>query len=91
MVKNINAGIIGCNMSENFFSTSTANNPENLSWKKIFLGGETASSKMPAYAEIVEKADAILHDNEIDLVFVSANHLQFVKPVIEAGKFVRIV
>ncbi|MCW3111847.1 MAG: hypothetical protein JWR18_243 [Segetibacter sp.] len=91
MVKTINAAIIGCNMSEDFFTTTDANTIENFSWKKIFLGGKPASVKSHPQAEIVERAESILHDADIDLVFVSANHLQFVKPIIDAGKSVRVI
>ena len=91
MVKTINAGIIGCNMSEDFFSTTGANKVESFFWKKIYLSGKSASSKSHPQAEIVERAEAIIQDSDIELVFVSANHLQFVKPVIDAGKSVRVI
>lgn len=91
MVKTINAAVIGCNMSDDFFKTSTANTVEKFSWKKIFTGEHSSSFKTLPGAELVERAEAILHDSTIDLVFVSANHLHFVKPVIEAGKSVRVI
>lgn len=77
-------------MSEDFFATTDANTIENFSWKKIFLSGTPASVKCQQ-AEIVERAESILHDTDIDLVFVSANHLHFVKPIIDSGKSVRII
>ncbi|HSU51743.1 MAG TPA: hypothetical protein VLJ41_14155 [Segetibacter sp.] len=91
MAKIINAAIIGCNMSEHFFTTTATNKVEDFYWKKIFLSGETPSIKSHPQAEVVERAEAILNDSEIDLVFVSANHLQFVKQVIDAGKSVRVI
>jgi predicted dehydrogenase len=91
MVKTINAAIIGCNMSEDFFTTSATNSIERFSWKKIFLSGKSASTKSHSQAELVEKAEAIINDADIDLVFVSENHLQYVKPIIAAGKSVRVV
>ena len=91
MVKTTNAAIIGCNMSEDFFIATEANKAEKFFWKKIFLDGKSPSIKSHPQAEMVERAEAILHDSDIDLVFVSANHLHFVKPVIDAGKSVRII
>ena len=91
MVKTINAAIIGCNMSEDFFRTSATNKVESFSWKKIFLTGVPASVKSHPQAEVVERAEAILDDSDIDIVFVSANHLHFVKPIIETGKSVRVI
>jgi predicted dehydrogenase len=92
MVKYINAGIIGCNMSEEFFRTTETNNVENFLWKKIFLSDHSPSFLQKLHkAEIVEHPEAIFNDAEIELVFISADHLQFVKPVIEAGKSVRLV
>ena len=91
MVKTIQAGIIGCNMSEDFFKTSESNRVENFLWKKIYLNDPPSSGLKNHQAEIVEQVEAIIHDADIELVFVSANHLQFVKPIIETGKSVRII
>ena len=79
-------------MSEEFFRTTITNNVENFSWKKIFLSNHSPLSLQKHFeAEIVEYPEAILNDGEIELVFIAADHLQFVKPVIEAGKSVRVV
>ncbi|GEO09827.1 hypothetical protein [Segetibacter aerophilus] len=91
MVKTISAGIIGCNMSEEFFRTTGVNKVESFFWKKIYLSGKSASIKSHPQAEIVERAESIINDVDIELVFVSANHLHFVKPVIESGKAVRVI
>lgn len=91
MVKTISAGIIGCNMSEDFFRTTEVNKVESFLWKKIYLNGKSSSVKSHPQAEIVDKAELIINDSDIELVFVSADHLQFVKPVIESGKAVRVV
>ncbi|MCW3110080.1 MAG: hypothetical protein JWQ09_4586 [Segetibacter sp.] len=92
MVKTINAGIIGCNMSEEFFRTTETNTVESFFWKKIYTGDHSSHGlKNHPQAEIVEHAESIIHDSEIELVFVSAKHLQFVKPVIAAGKSVRVI
>lgn len=92
MVKTINAGIIGCNMSEEFFRTSETNKVESFCWKKVYLNDPHPSFlRNHPHAEIVEQAEAIINDADIELVFVSATHLQFIKPVIEAGKSVRVV
>ena len=92
MVKNINAAIIGCNMSEEFFRSTETNKVENFSWKKIFLSDGPSSTHHKQFsAEIVDHPQAILNDADIELVFISADHLQFVKPVIDSGKSVRVV
>ena len=92
MVKNINAGVIGCNMSEEFFRTSEVNKVESFSWKKIYLHSHSPRSlSNHPHTEIVDQAESILNDSDIELVFVSANHLQFVKPVIDSGKSVRVI
>ena len=91
MVKNINAGIIGCNMSEDFFKASETNRIENFLWKKIYLKSHPAYGLKNLEPEIVDHAEAIINDADIELVFVSANHLQYIKPIIEAGKSVRVI
>ena len=91
MVKTINAGVIGCNMSADFFTTYKPNKVERFFWKKIFLSERSPEMNSHPQAEFVEKAEAIFQDADIELVFISSNHLQFVKPVIESGKSVRVI
>jgi hypothetical protein len=91
MVKTISTGVIGCNMSEDFFKTTRVNKVERFFWKKIYLNEKSSGIKSHPQAEIVERAESIINDADIELVFVSATHLQFVKPVIESGKAVRVV
>ncbi len=92
MVNNIIAGVIGCNMTEEFFKTSVRNTREKFYWKKI-LGGDNVAHLHKRFpeAQIVTNAETIFSDDEISLVFVSADQLQVVPKVIEAGKLVRVV
>ena len=95
MAKSINAGIIiGCHNSNEFVRTSSGfNQVENYNWKKIYVSDKTSFSGYNEHpnAEIVSKVEAIINDKDIALVFVSAKHLDFVKPVIQSGKAVRII
>ncbi len=93
MSNTINAGIIGCDMSEDFFQTSSSNNLEKFNWKKIYVSNSTSGTIKKEYsgAEIVNNVEAIMNDSDITLVIVSAKHLGFVRPVMEAGKSVRVI
>ncbi len=93
MTNTINAGIIGCDMSEDFFQTFSNNRMEKFNWKKIFESSNTAAGIKKEYpeTEIVDNAEAIIDDSDITLVIVSAKHLGFVKPITLAGKSVRVI
>ncbi|MDB5247647.1 MAG: hypothetical protein JWQ40_2041 [Segetibacter sp.] len=92
-IHTINAGIIGCDMKEDFFQTSLSNRMEKFYWKKIFVSNSTAEGIQKEYpnAEIVNNVEAIVNDSDITLVIVSATHLGFVKPIMQAGKSVRVI
>lgn len=89
----INAGVIGSDMTEEFFEISSRNTMEKFLWKKIYVPGAVASSPENAYAgsEVVDNVEAIISDTDISLVFVSSNHLNVVQKMIEAGKSVRVI
>lgn len=93
MVTNITAGVIGCNMTEDFFQTSVHNQVEKFHWKKILAGGQVAGNLENKYpgTELVDNVQAIVGDQDISLVFVASNHLHQVPGVLQAGKAVRIV
>jgi hypothetical protein len=92
MVNNIVAGVIGCNMTEEFFQSSVRNSSERFYWKKIFCAdNNTLLSKRFPEAEIVTNTEMIVNDEEISLVFVSSKQLQIVPKVLDAGKSVRLV
>lgn len=93
MTKFINAGVIGCKMSEEFFSISGSNTMETFHWKKIWAAEQCAPSVLKRYpkAEVVNTADSIIHDNDITLVIVSSDYMGWVQPVIDAGKAVKII
>ena len=92
MVTNITAGIIGCNMTEDFFRASAHNKVEKFHWKKILADKAiTNIEQLYPEAEMVDSIQAIINDNDISLVFVSNNHLNIVPNVLESGKAVRIV
>ncbi len=93
MSNTINAGIIGCDMSEDFFQTSSSNRLERFNWKKIFVSNNTSEGINKEYpgTELVNNVEAIVNDRDITLVIVSAKHLGFVKPIMQAGKSVRVI
>lgn len=92
VVKNINVGIIGCDMTEDFFSTSQANQVESFFWKKVCFSDHPSSFlKNYPHTEVVEHEDSIINDSDIELVFVSPKHLHLIKSVIDAGKSVRVI
>ena len=89
----INAGIIGCKMSEDFFTTSYSNQMEKFNWKKIFVSNNKAEAikKNHPETEIVNNIESIVNDRDITLVIVAANQIGFVKQVIDSGKSVRVI
>lgn len=94
MSNNVNAGIIiGCHNSHEFVRTSTANPHESYNWKKIYVSDASYHNGFKNFtsAEIVTHVEAIMNDKDINLVFVSSEQLHWVKPVLEAGKSVRII
>ncbi len=93
MVTNITAGVIGCSMKEEFFATSVHNEVERFHWKKVLAGKPGATHLQQTFpgTEVVDNVQAIVNDNDISLVFVSADHLREVPGVLEAGKAVRII
>ncbi len=93
MEKILQAGVIGCDMTEEFFQASKRNPIENYNWKKIYAGSKAINnaSKQFPYAEIVSDINPIVQDTDISIVFVAADHLELVAPVIEAAKSVRLV
>lgn len=93
MINTINAGVIGCDMSEDFFQTIGSNGAEKYSWKKAFPADKTLNrityNNFPI--EIVDSVEAIANDEEITLVIVSSNNIFLARPIIAAGKSVRII
>ena len=89
----INAAIIGCDISKQYFQDLGTNKLEKFNWKKVYFNEEQCSSYSTIFptSEFVTTVDSILEDPEISLVFVSSNHLQFANPIIQAGKAVRVI
>ena len=91
MSKNINVGVIGCEMSGDLFQLNTVNKQEKLHFRKLFC--ETDSTIMLSAfpgMEVVNDVKAILHDADIELVFISNNHLGLITEAVAAGKAVRV-
>lgn len=91
-MKTVYAAVIGCDISTDYFQNASINKLETFHWKKVFTGSseQTIFHGSPN-TEFVSSVDAILNDEDISLVFVSANHLEFAKQMIEAGKAVRVI
>lgn len=90
MINTINAGVIGCDMTKEFFDI--ANRAEKLIWKKAYAGFnmDGIAKKFPEL-EIVNNVKEIVTDNDITLVIVSAENLKLARPALAAGKSVRII
>jgi len=91
MVNNITAGVIGCEMREEFFEASARNVNEKIYWKKILSKNGTINANRFPNAEVVNSEETILQDADISLVFVAADNLDAVSKVIQSGKAVRVV
>ena len=91
MSKNINVGVIGCELSEDLFRFYGVNKLEKFNFRKVFNGQSTSTlaSAFPG-TEVVADVKAIIHDADIELVIISNNHLKLVKEVVETGKAVRV-
>jgi predicted dehydrogenase len=92
MSKNINVGVIGCELSEDLFRFHSANKLEKLNFTKVYNEKSTTSiaSAFPG-TEVVKDVRAIIHDSDIELVFISNSHLRLVREVVETGKSVRVL
>jgi predicted dehydrogenase len=80
-------------MPEEFLQRSTEGVPA-YTLKKIFASGQ----KLPAHlqtiypaSEIVDDVNSIAQDENIELIIVSASHLQYAKEALATGKPVRIL
>jgi hypothetical protein len=90
-IKNI--GVIGYQLSEEFFTASRMDD-EKFLLKKLFsdkqLPGVSMKRAFPD-CEIVDDITSITGDESIDLVIVSPDHLQYAKVSMEAGKPTRVI
>jgi predicted dehydrogenase len=91
MSKNINVGVIGCEMSEDLFRFYSVNKLEKLNFRKVFneKSSSNYASSFPG-TEVVKDVKAIINDAEIELVIISNSHVGLVKELVEAGKSVRV-
>lgn len=91
MNKNINVGVIGCEMSDDLFTFSGVNQLEKLKFRKVFTEKSPAmiASNFPG-TEVVTDVKAIIYDADIELVILSNDHLGLVNEVVQAGKSVRV-
>lgn len=93
MTKTFTIGVIGCCLSAEYFY-SAAGVDEKFHLKKLFRADGMVPehiSQMYKQAEIVSNIDSILHDESIDLVLLSNDHLSFAKEVINSGKSMRVI
>lgn len=92
-MKTINAAIIGCDVSKQYFQDLGTNKLEKFHWKKVYVDDalcKSVTTSFPA-SEQVTTIDAILNDADISIVFVSSKHLEFANQIIMSGKAVRVV
>ena len=87
----INAGVIGSDMSEEFFEISSRNAMEKFIWKKVYIPGQNDTNDLNTGSQMVSNVESIVNDTDISLVFVSSNHLNEVPKVLQAGKSVRVI
>lgn len=93
MINNITAGVIGYNMTEEFFRHSKYSGIEKFQWKKVYSAESLPVNKnkvLPG-TEIVSDIHEIVGDQEISLVFLSKNYIELVPGIIKTGKSVRIL
>ena len=89
MSKNINVGVIGCELSEDLFRV---NKMEKLNFTKVYNEkSTTASASTFPGTELVKDVRDIIHDRDIELVFITNHHLGLVREVVETGKSVRVL
>ena len=86
----INAGIVGCTMTEEYFQYIANASPEKINYKKTLFSGVASSSKF-AGLEVVDDLESILDDKDISLILLSDNHLHCYPRVSQSGKAVRVV
>lgn len=82
------AGVIGCNMADDFFETLLNNRVEKYHWKKMFQSDSRLDTET---IEVVENVEAIAEDNDISVVFLSNKFLHVAPQLIKAGKCIRTV
>lgn len=89
----IRAGVIGCDMTEEFFQATASNKIEKFKWEKILVSNKITQTITKQYpeAQLVNDVEAIANDRNITLVIVSAKELEFVRPIIDSGKAVRVI
>ncbi|MFL5773515.1 MAG: hypothetical protein ACJ75F_10175 [Flavisolibacter sp.] len=90
-IKNI--AVIGCQLSEEFFTASRMND-EKFHLKKLFFGEQlmpqSVQSQFP-HSEIVNDVSSIASDDSIELVIVASDHLKYAKEAMASGKAVRVI
>jgi|SRR4051812_2328893 len=89
MNKIINVGVIGSEMSEEFFQLPASANHQKYHYKKIYTETGAQARQFPE-AELVSDVNEILNDGSIELVIVSPAHINRVSQLIRAGKAVRV-
>ena len=90
-IKNI--GVIGCQLSEEFFTASKFDD-EKFHLKKLFFGDQLPPRSILhefPQTEIVSDIQSITGDDSIELVIVSAGQLKYAKASMAAGKPTRII
>jgi hypothetical protein len=87
-----NIGVIGCRLSEEFFTAAEANG-EKFLLKKILVPGQTLPLGSGNYAEAqqVENVEEIINDASIDMVIVAERQKSLAGQLVRAGKAVRVV
>lgn len=86
------AGVIGCNLSDNFFQLLSINIVEQYQWKKVFDCGHVSPTvHYSTSTEVVTNVSSIVEDNDITVVFLSNDYLHMAPELIRAGKSVRTV
>ncbi|PWT76857.1 MAG: hypothetical protein C5B59_05420 [Bacteroidetes bacterium] len=97
MNKNKTVGLIGTGVSDTINEGVRISRVEGFNLKKIFvtnkIDAEIAQAKYPQ-VEIVHDSSAIIHDELIDLVLLSAHtakDMEMVGELIQSGKHLRII
>jgi len=88
----MNIGVIGCPLSDEFFTAAQANG-EALKIRKVYYDLGDAAQHTDASGDIlyVKTVESIINDEEIELIVLSGKQKSLAGQVIEAGKAVRML
>ena len=88
----MNIGVIGCPLSDEFFTAAQANG-QALKIRKVYydLGDATHKAYLNGDILHVETVESIINDEEIEMIVLSGKQKSLAGQVLNAGKAVRVL